>query len=118
MAQTDIQAVVSKTAVFDGTGVDISGITGDVTLHLRVKSLTAGANIAFVFADTVDNFTNSVVRAAANFKGLLASSYDAKVSWRKYELKGLRFGTASAKLRLSLVEISAGTVEYEAWIEY
>jgi hypothetical protein len=123
MTITAIQASVTKTAVFTGSGVDISGITGDFTLHLRVSALSATdlAKVAFCFEDSVDAFTGKIARATQNFQGTLGQTYnqqDVVVSWRKRELKGIRAGVSSAVLRLNVVDLqgTSPSVTYEAWI--
>ena len=126
MSFTAIQAATTKTAVFDGAGVDISGITGDFTLVLEITELSANAGqtpeVAFVFEDSVNAFTASVARATFNMKGAVntdGKQHGRKMTWRKRDLVGLRAGTGSAVLRLRLVGI-AGTgasVDYSAHIK-
>lgn len=123
---TTLQALTTKTAVFNGTGVDISGVTDeDYTISIDVKKMTATGGVtpfvAFTVEDSVNAFTGQVVRAAYNVKGALnqdGKQHGQKTTWRKRDLVGLRAGTVAAVLRVSIVDISANTtVEYEATMQ-
>lgn len=118
MTLTDVQATVTKTAAFTGTGIDVSGFTGDWTLKIQVQALTANKNVRFGFVDTVNDFTASVTGPTFSFTGQLAASYDRVKSFKKQAFPDLRLGTASAKLRLDVSRMdSAASVSYKAWIE-
>jgi hypothetical protein len=119
MTITSLQALVSKSATFAGSGVDVSGITGDWTLKIQVASLTAGKNVRFQFTDSADNFSSDKVAGpTSSFAGEITASADHVRSWKKQDFPHLRMGVASAKLRLEVSGIdSAATVSYSAWIE-
>jgi hypothetical protein len=126
MLFTAIQAAVSKTAAFTGTGVDISGVNNvDYTLVLEIKKLVSSdgstPSVHFTIEDSVNAFTASIARATFNTKGSFNSDgkqHGQKMTWRKRDLVGLRAGTASAVLRVNVAEISANTtVEYEAYLQ-
>lgn len=119
MTLTELQARVSKTAAFTGSGIDVSGITGDWTLKIQVESLTAAKNCRFAFEDTVNDYTASLTGPTVSFKGALASSFDKVKSFKKADFPSLRLGTASAQLRLKLAELDASaTSVFRAWLEY
>jgi hypothetical protein len=126
MVFTDVQAAVTKTAVFNGAGLDISAITEDFTLVLEITKLTANAGqtpqVQFTFEDSVNAFTASVGVATYNQKGAVnqdGKQHGLKMTWRKRDLVGLRAGTASAVLRCSVAGV-AGTgvsVDYKAYLQ-
>lgn len=120
LTRTVIQAKVTKTAAFDGSEIDISGIVAntDVTLHLRVKNLVGKA--VFEFADSVNNFSAKIPRILCSPQGTISGIQELHFSWHyPRELPGARFGTGSAEIRLSLVELTGAnaTVDYESWME-
>lgn len=120
----DIQAKVTKTAAFVGADVDISDLTGDFTIHLKVHKLTGEDAVAlFGIVDTVDNFTASKTVRTQDTKGKIdpdGKQGGQHYSWRKRDLKSLRAGVTGAELRLNLVSLTgtAPSVDYEAWITY
>lgn len=118
MTLTDIQAQVTKTAAFDGASLDISGVTGDWTIKLQVSALTAAKKARFIFQDSVDAFSANIGGPAVSVKGAISEDADKVYSFKKQDFPSLRFGTASAVLRLALAEIdSAASVEYRSWLE-
>jgi hypothetical protein len=115
---TTIQAPTTKSAAFQGAGVDVSGITGDWTLKIRVTKLTAGKTVRFQFSDTVDNFTTVTAGRTLSFAGEISPAADVTRSVQKYDFPQLRMGVASAKVRLEITAIDAGgSVDYTAWVE-
>ena len=119
MTLTEIQARVSKTAAFTGTGVDVSGITGDWTIKLQIESLTTAKNVRFAFEDTVNDYTASIAGPTFSFKGGLSAASDKVKSFKKADFPSLRLGTGSAQLRLTCSEMDAScTGVWRAWVEY
>lgn len=124
MTLTEIQSRVTKTAAFTGSGVDVSGITGDWTLKLQVEALSDAVSstipvVRFGFEDTVNDYTAAIVGPTISFKGTIAKSYDKVKSFKKQDFPDLRLGVASAQLRLKLLNIeSGGSCTYRAWLEY
>jgi len=126
---TGIQTVTATGAVTPTAGVDISGMTGDVTLCIEVISLTAGKTARVQIEDSVNAFTASLPVAVFNFvgqEGQGGTSYTAgaynptteKVSVRKYQLPNNRFGTASALARVNVTALdSSSSLSLHAWIE-
>lgn len=132
MTLTTLQAPVTRTATLNGTGVDISALTGDFTIIVELTKLSANAGqtpqVQFEIQDSVDAFTNRVTVAAFNTKGSVNYSTDAKVdgkqhgrkwTFRRRDLVGVRAGTPSATLRLALVGISGtgASADYSATIQ-
>lgn len=96
----------------------ISSVTGDWTLRLRIESLTAAKNIEVAFEDSVDGAT-WITRYARNIKGaVVTGAMIDLITIRKYDYPMLRFGTASAVLRLNVLAIdSSATAVITAWYE-
>ena len=122
MTFLEIQSQITKTAAFTGSGVDISGITGDWTLKLNMSNLADSSTtpiVRFAFEDTVNDYTASLAGPTVSFKGAIAKSYDKVKSFKKQDFPDLRLGTGSAQLRLKLSNIeSGGSCTYRAWLEY
>ena len=123
MTITTVDTQSAKTATYTGTGISVSGITGDWTLKLQIQSLTTSDAstpvVRMEFDDTVNAFTASIAGPTCSFKGSLSSSADQVRSWKKQDFPDLRLGVANAQLRLSLTNISANTtIAYNAWLEY
>jgi|SRR5215472_12456676 len=100
--------IASKTVTSadQATGVDISGITGDVTLLLRVDALSAASGTPrarIVLEDSVNAFTNSLPVCEYNIEGPIAAP--VQVSWRRYQTPSLRNGVASAVLRVNVAAL-------------
>jgi hypothetical protein len=98
----------------------ISAITTDFTVRLRVESLTASKNFQVEIQDSADGFVNDIVtRWSGNFKGqVMTQAMEDVVELRKYNIPGMRFGTAGAYMRLYIVQIDAGaTAVTTCWYE-
>ena len=121
MSQPILQAAVTKTATFNGAGLDISAIS-DAWIKIRVNTLSnsvAGVNglVKLEIQDTVDGFTNSKVIHVEHFKGPIPPDGVVRsINFRNLHL--LRRGVASAQIRLAITDISANTtINYQAWLE-
>lgn len=118
MTHTDIQANVTKTAAFVGSGVDVSALGLDWTLKIQVSNLSSGVIARFEFDDTVNSFTTTAAGPVTEFLGTVDVSYDHVRSFKRNQFPGLAVGISGAKLRLQLSQMSAaGTVTYHAWLE-
>lgn len=119
MLITAVQALATKTSTFDGSSIDISSATTfkDWTLVVEVQNLVGTAR--FAFEDSVDAFSNNIVGPTISLTGAIVKSESKRFTFRSYDFPSMRFGTASAVLRLSLTQItgSSATVTYQAWIE-
>lgn len=121
MTLTEVQARVTKTAAFTGSGLDVSGITGDWTLKVQVESMaysTGTPQCRFAFEDTVNDYTASLAGPTISFKGALTSSADKVKSFKKQDFPDLRLGTGSAQLRLKLSAFTGDSIVYRSWLEY
>lgn len=117
-----IQALVTKTGTFTGTGVDVSGITGDWTLKIQVATQSATsptvAQTRFQFTDSVNSFTASLAGPTFSFRGKVSNDADIVRSFKKADFPDLRLGTANALLRLDLVALTGDSTSYSGWVEY
>lgn len=119
MSLITLQAKVDKTAAFTGTTeVDISGQAEDCTITIRVLGLTAGKKAMLSLEDTVNNFGAARAVWIGHFVGALSDVTPDVLKIRKRDLPMCRFGTASAELRLNVLDIDgSATITYEAWLE-
>jgi len=111
--QAELQASVTKTGVFNGASIDISGYNTENTLHIEVDVCTGGCQISI--EDSVNAFSASIIRHVFVVKGNVVAGSPVKfsVSWRN---SGVRFGTGSAVLRVNVDEVGT-TVTYRASAE-
>jgi hypothetical protein len=104
-------------------GLDISGISRDATVRLRVRALVGRARL--LLEDSVNGFANSLPHAICDLdaKSGLLDGVGIERVWRKSELSSVRFGVASAVLRWNIAAVSsgggsfAGSIELESWLE-
>ncbi len=121
MTTVSVQALTTKTAAFDGSSVDVHtnpSATTDWTLELEITALTGTAR--FQFTDSVDAFSNSLAGPTVSCSGTITSAQPKKYTFTKKDFPDMRFGVASAVLRLSLTAITAstGSVQYQAFLKY
>lgn len=121
---TPVQASVTKTATFNGASIAIDNTvfptTPSWTLVLLV-SVTGPDTVArFTFQDSVDAFTTPLAGpGTAVTGGISVRAGEKRYTWCSYDFPDLRFGVASAVLRLALTRITgtSPTVTYSAWFE-
>ena len=128
MTLTQIQALVTKTAAYAGTAINVSGFVDgsgnpvDWTLKINVQALSDSnsANtpcVRFAFEDSVDG-TTYLAGPTVSFKGTLANSFDKVKSFKKEDFPDLRIGVSNGLLRLHLTDLEAtGSCTYQAWME-
>lgn len=106
------------TAASASQAYPISTFTGDWTLRARLESLTAAKNVEIAVEDSVDGIT-WITRYARNVKGAISTSAMLDLfTLRKYDYPMLRFGTASAVLRVNILAIDgSATAVTTVWIE-
>ena len=119
---TGAQTVTATGAVTPTAGLDISGISGDYTVHVRVQALSASSGTPtgqIRIEDSVNAFTASVPVAVLDVKGTIDTKTEQHFSWRKYQLPDLRAGTASAVARINVSTLGGTTpsLTLDAWIE-
>lgn len=114
---TGLQTDTSTGAI---TGsLDISGVTGDFTVKLRIAALTAAKSVTIALQDTVDAYSASRTQWVKQFTGLIAEGADLVVSISKRELPHFRAGTASAECRFNILVIDgSASVDTHGWLEY
>lgn len=121
---TGAQTVTATGAVTPTGGLDISGITGDCTIHVRVQALSSASGTpkcAITLEDSVNAFTASVpVCEIPAMQNTVDTKSEVHYVFRKYQLSTCRFGTASAVLRANVVSLggTTPTVTLDSWLEY
>jgi len=116
---TGLQTLATTGAVTATAGADVSGITGDWTIKVRVTSLNSAKKCVIGLEDSVNGFTASVPKITFNPVGTIAAATERTWSFRKYQFPSIRCGTTSAVLRANVYQIDATTtVSLHAWIEY
>lgn len=93
--------------------IDISGVSNDWDLFLRIEGMTAGKKAIVALQDSADGFVSDVVTLYTwNIQGKVTT--DAMKDGdriRKYDIPSARFGAASARLRFRVLQIdSAATL--------
>ena len=120
---TGQQVVTATGAVTPTGGLDISGVTGDCTVHVRVQGLSSASGTpkcAITLEDSVNAFTASVpVCELPAIQGTVSTNAELMFIFRKYQLSTCRFGTASAVLRANVVSLGGTTpsLTLDAWLE-
>jgi len=119
---TGAQTVTATGAVTPTAGLDISGVTGDCTVHLRVQGLSAASGTpkaSIQLEDSVNAFTASIPVAVQEVQGTVDTKAEMHFSWRKYQLPNARFGTASAVLRTNVTVLGGTTpsLTLDSWLE-
>ncbi len=116
---------VSHTTATADPSVSVSGVTplNEWTLYLRVLTFTAGTNgvnrARIDWEDSVDNFMSDILAGPTRCIVPVNGVPEGRVyttRWRDFD--DFRIGTASAKIRTNLTRITAGTIVYNAWLQY
>lgn len=125
MTRLTLQAMVTKTATFDGAAVDVSAVpASQATLVIHAESLAADdAPTALLTVEHVagaDFTSGAVTIAVKHFSGTFTAANDKVVRIPWYDIPVANYDAATAKFRLRLMEISGtnAALKYEAWIEY
>lgn len=101
--------------------LDISAIDATVfnlSLRIRVSSLTVGKNAVFQVRDSVDAFANHLPGPSVVVPGGISPQAPFEVVFNFREIPRIRFNTASAVLQVYSAVDSGGTVAYDAFLEY
>lgn len=113
---TGVQTVTAAGAV-TGT-LDISGLSGDFTVKIRVTALSAGKTAVIALEDSVDEFTNAVQQAVVQVSGEVKPEAEKVFSFKKADLPALRLGTTSAECRINVLSVTATPgLKVHAWLE-
>lgn len=99
--------------------LDISGLSSaNPTLFIRCDSLTSGKKVTVAVEDTVDAFSNTIKRYVASFSGEVQAGNDVTVSFPMADIPQHRVGTGSAKMRVTVIDITAATTaKVSAWVQ-
>ena len=109
---------VAAVGAVTGT-LDTSTRTGDYTVKVRVRDLTAGAKLMLGIEDTAaaTPFTDAQAIAVCHFTGT-GSELDTEKEFRLYDIPFTLYGATNNKLRVNVYRITGGaTAQVEAWIE-
>lgn len=119
MSVSTLQAQVSKTATFNGAGLDISAFTRNAVIRVKVDSLTAAKGVVFAIQDSVDAFSSDTrTLATFNVLGAVTTIAPREFDLHAYQIPSVRYGVSSATLRLVILSIDAATtVVYEAFVQ-
>lgn len=120
---TSNPTVTATGAVTTTTGLDISGITTDYTVHLRIQALSSASGtpkVTIQLEDSVNAFTASLPVCAVEAQGTIDTKAEQHFVWKKYQLPNLRCGTGSALLRANVMTLGGTTpsLTLDSWIEY
>jgi hypothetical protein len=113
---TGLQAPSSAGAV---TGsLDISGLSGDFTIKIRIAELTAAKTVVFALEDTVDAYSAVITHWVVQATGEIKQPADKVFSIKKQDIPAFRLGTSSAACRINMLFCtSTPGVKVHAWIE-
>lgn len=95
-----------------GSGIDISGLTGDYTIEVVVSALSSASGTpaaCISLEDSVNAFTATVPVALDAITGPIVSTAPVASERRKYDAPTLRLGTTSAVLRPNVVALTGGS---------
>ena len=112
------EQTVTATGAVTGT-LDTSTRTGDYTIKVRVRDLTAGSKLMLGIEDTanVTPFSDAQAIAIFHFNGT-GSEADQDKEVRSYDVSSTLIGGTNNKLRVNVYRISASTTCFiDAWVE-
>ena len=124
---TSVQTVTATGAVTPTAGVSISGMTADATIVVEVIQLSSAATAKLSLESSTISFSSVTSEWEIDIQGQIGqSSYtqnaynpcSARFSKRLYEIPNAPFGTASALLRVNVLQLTAASsLSLHAWIE-
>jgi hypothetical protein len=113
---TGVQTVTAAGAV-TGT-LDISGLSGDFTVKIRVTELSAEKTAVIALEDSVNAFTAAVQQAVVQVRGAVKPEAEKVFSFKKADLPAFRLGTASGVCRINVLSVTATPgLKVHAWLE-
>lgn len=124
MAISTIDAKVTRTAAANGTSLSIASAAlaaADWTLCIEVQAMNDQNVARFGFYDSVDAFTAKIAGPQFCISGRITPDASRRFYVTKKDFPGLRFGTASAVLRVELTSIAGGasqSITYQSWLEF
>jgi hypothetical protein len=105
---------------------DISALTGNYVVRLRVETLTAAKNVVLCIQDSADGFVSDIVTlACANVAGPVVATVPVAYTWAQYQLPSFRLGNGTAgagvtnaRVRLYVTQIDgSGSVKASLFLE-
>ena len=105
---------------------DISALTGNYVVRLRVETLTAAKNVVLCIQDSADGFVSDIVTlACANVAGPVVATVPVAYTWSQYQLPSFRLGNGTAgagvtnaRVRLYVTQIDgSGSVKASLFLE-
>ncbi len=115
MNRLSLQAKVTKTGTFDGTGVDTSMIVGDWTVVLDVLAMSG--TVRFNFEQSADSFVTVLAGPTVSLTGG-AGSGPRRFTFEQRDFPSSQIGIASVLTRLSITLMSGTSVTYQSWVDY
>ncbi len=110
---------VTTTGAITGS-LDTSALTGDYTVFLRVRGMTASTmNIQIALEDTANAsaFSEALQPWVASFNGISTTEGIVK-SVRSYDLPAARFGATNTKFRFNVQAVNGSpTCKVDGWLE-
>jgi hypothetical protein len=116
---TGVQSPTTAGAI---TGsLDTSALTGKWSLKIRIAALGAGKTAIIAIEDTASAtpFNDAIAQTVIQVKGTITEGRSEKnFVIHDYELPGVRFGVANAKLRANLLAVTATPgLKVQIWLE-
>jgi hypothetical protein len=110
---------VTTTGAITGS-LDTSALTGDYTVSLRVRGMTASTqNVQIALEDTANAsaFSDSTQPWVASFTGA-STTEGAVMSVRSYQIPSARFGATNTKFRFNVQAVNGSpTLLVQGWLE-
>src|SRR5262249_14292385 len=97
---------------------DVSGLSGDFTLHITVNGLTDSKNALLCLQDSADGFVSDVVNLwCVNVAGGSGGSFSPPIAYthRLYEVPSARIGVVNARMRLNVQRLDVGATVTAGW---
>lgn len=120
ITKTFLQTLTTQSGALASSGVDVSGITGDFTVKLRIHALSVGNNARFVLEESTNAFSTVIPTGVGwnSATGLTTGPEGITLSWKRRDFGALcKAGVTNGEMRLNLVELDGGSTQYECWIE-
>jgi hypothetical protein len=115
MNRLSLQAKVTKTGTFTGTGVDTSALVGDWAIILDVLAISG--TVRFDFEQSADSFSTVLAGPTVSLTGG-AGSGPRRFTFEQRDFPSSQIGIANVLTRLSITLMSGASVTYQSWVDY